>query len=144
MREQTIQNQVRCDLSEQRLGVYFRVNVGRAWAANNVTRINPETAHRFQLQAGDMVLRGARPFSTGLPEGTSDIIGGTELTVTQGMVGSKLLVWTAIEVKNSRGKATEKQQNFLDVIQSRGGISGVVRSGSEAVALVKNWFNRLL
>ena len=144
MREQAIQNQVRCDLSENRLGVYFRVNVGKAWAANQVFNINPESMHRFQLYPGDKVLRGARPFDSGLPKGTSDIIGGTEVVVTQDMVGQKLLVWTAIEVKAAKGKATINQTNFLSAMQSRGGIAGIAKSGQEAVSLVKNWFNRLV
>lgn len=144
MREQTIQNEVRCDLSENKLGVYFRVNVGKAWTANQVFTINPESMHRFQLCSGDKVLRGSRPFDSGLPKGTSDIFGGSEVVVTPEMVGQKILVLTAIEVKAARGKATENQANFLKAIQSRGGIAGIARSGADAVSLVKNWFNRLV
>lgn len=144
MSEIKVQNDVRLKLSESKAGVYFRVNVGKSWAANQVITINPESAYRFQLQAGDIVMRGARPFSTGLPVGTSDIIGGSEVLVTPEMVGTKVLVMTAIEVKSKSGRASEKQLNFLKAIQSRGGIAGIARSGEEAVSMVKNWFNRLI
>lgn len=69
----------------------------------------------------------------GLCEGSSDLIGLTPITVTPEMVGQKMAVFTAIEVKAERGKLSLDQQNFLSVIRGLGGIAFCARSAEEAV-----------
>ena len=87
MLEQTIQNRARLALSQEQLGVYWRANVGQAWASNEVYKISgPAHAQSFTLFTGDMVLRGARPFDTGLPKGFSDLFGITPVIITPEMV----------------------------------------------------------
>lgn len=138
MREQTIQNRARLALSENKLGVYWRANVGRAWTSNEVYQIkHPGQAASFRLEVGDMILRDARPFSTGLPEGFSDLFGATMLTVTPDMVGKTIAVYTGLEAKGPRGKATDKQEMHLAMVRRAGGIAGVFRSPDEAVEIVR-------
>ena len=47
------------------------------------------------------------------------------------MVGSKVAVFSAIEVKD-KGKATVDQRNFINVITRSGGLAGVAKNVTEA------------
>ena len=64
----------------------------------------------------------------GLCKGSSDLIGWTPITVTPDMVGKKIAVFTAIEVKlnkNGKYKATEDQKRFISAVLNNGGFAGV-------------------
>jgi hypothetical protein len=67
--------------------------------------------------------------------GGSDIIGWTSRIITPDMVGEKIAVFTAIEVKAGRNKPTPQQQAFIDRVNADGGIAGIARSADEAEAL---------
>lgn len=67
--------------------------------------------------------------------GGSDLIGWTPVTVTQGMVGSTVAVFTAIECKRPGGRVTEPQQRFIDAVRKAGGIAGIAHSSSEFKAI---------
>jgi hypothetical protein len=59
--------------------------------------------------------------------------GGSDLIE---MVGQKIAVFLAIEVKTDAGKLTAAQGNFIEKINAHGGIAGVARSVEEAEILV--------
>lgn len=64
----------------------------------------------------------------GLCKGSSDLIGWTPITVTTDMVGKKIAVFTAIEVKlnkNGKYKATNDQKRFISAVLNNGGFAGV-------------------
>lgn len=64
----------------------------------------------------------------GLCNGSSDLIGWTPVTVTPDMVGKKIAVFTAIEVKlnkNGKYKATDLQKAFISAVNNAGGFAGV-------------------
>lgn len=75
-------------------------------------------------------------YGVGNPGG-SDLIGWTPVVVTPDMVGRKVAVFTAIEVKAPRGKPTDAQVNFLHQVALAGGIAGIARSADEAVAIAQ-------
>jgi hypothetical protein len=86
---------------------------------------------------GIVTLARARPLHAGLCTGSSDLIGWTPTLVTEEMVGRRLAVFTAIEVKSKRGSVTEEQDSFLDAVELAGGASGVARSVDQALAIVR-------
>ncbi len=123
MKEHGIQNEIRNALAGQCL--LFRANVGQAWTGTKVTK----------LPGNRVVIDGARPFTTGLPPGFSDLFGLVAVTITPDMVGQQLAVFTALEVKSAKGKPTENQENFLKAVNDNGGRAGVVRSIEDAVRI---------
>lgn len=125
MAEHRIQNQIRNALAGQCTA--FRANVGQGWTGEQVIR----------LENGDVLIRNARPFSTGLPTGFSDLFGWTPRVITPADVGLQLAQFTAIECKAPRGKATESQTAFLRAVERAGGLAGVARSPEDALQIIR-------
>lgn len=62
----------------------------------------------------------------GLCKGSSDLIGWTPVTITQAMVGKRIAVFTAVEVKkNKHGsyRATDDQLRFISAVNRNGGLA---------------------
>jgi VRR-NUC domain. len=76
-----------------------------------------------------------RPVRFGLCEGSADLIGYTTVEVTPEMVGQRIAVFTAVEVKSPTGRATPAQAAFLDHVRQAGGRAGIARSVTEAVRI---------
>lgn len=72
--------------------------------------------------------------------GGSDLIGYKAVTITPDMVGQRVAVFTAIEIKTATGRATPAQRHFIEHIQGAGGIAGIVRSTAEASRIVNESF----
>lgn len=104
----------------------FRNNVGLGWSGK--IKHKALTPMQIFLQPGDVVLSNARPVKYGLCEGSSDKIGWTQVVITQEMVGKKVAVFTAIEEKAEKGRATKIQNNFLAVVKNCGGIAILAKS----------------
>lgn len=73
----------------------------------------------------------------GLCKGSADLVGLTSIVVTPEMVGKKLAVFTAIEVKTATGKATPEQLNFIKRVQELGGLAGIARSIEDAKTITE-------
>jgi hypothetical protein len=132
--EHRLQNDIRNALAG--LCLLWRANVGTAWAGTG----KPFRASRpmvVSLKPGDMVLRQARPFSTGLPEGFADTFGLVQVKVTPDMVGQTLAVFLAGEIKDVEGVLSPQQKLFLRAVQANGGRAGVWRSVEDALATVQ-------
>ena len=69
--------------------------------------------------------------------GGSDLIGWKSVIVTPEMVGQKLAVFLAIEVKGERTRVTDQQRNFIDRVRLDGGLAGVARSVEDALAITE-------
>lgn len=91
----------------------------------------------FRNNTGALKDEHGRLVRFGLAVGSSDLIGMTPITITQDMVGEKLAVFTAIEAKASRGKATSRQQAFIRRVIELGGLAGVARSVEDALKIIK-------
>lgn len=109
MKEHGIQNTIRNALAGDCLA--FRANVGQAWAGSRVER----------LPGNRVLIHDARPFTTGLPPGFSDLFGL--------MPGGRFF---ALEVKTPTGRVSDQQARFLAAVERYGGISGVARSPDDA------------
>lgn len=76
---------------------------------------------------------------------SSDLIGVTEVTITPEMVGKKVAIFTAIEVKSPHYKPTPKDQryiaqcNFINLVNSRGGIGAVCKTKQEFENVIKDY-----
>ncbi|HUQ93849.1 MAG TPA: VRR-NUC domain-containing protein [Bryobacteraceae bacterium] len=78
----------------------------------------------IESRQGDRItLRDARPFHAGLCTGSSDLIGWTPVTVTPEMVGRKVAVFTAVEVKGEKGKIRPEQARFNAAVNEAGGVA---------------------
>jgi len=102
----------------------FRNNTGQG-VLGQVVRQDGGTFH---------IVNGRR-VQFGLCVGSSDLIGWKSVTITPDMVGKKLAVFTALEVKTSTGRPTKEQVNFIQAVRSAGGFAGIVRSVDDAVAV---------
>jgi hypothetical protein len=118
--ERDTQNRIllNCSRGDTRL---FRQNVGQGWAGRLVSN-----------QAGRVTLQDARPLIAGLCTGSSDLIGWRSIEVTADMVGRRLAVFAAVEVKSATGRPTEQQRAFLAAVQDAGGVACVARSVEDA------------
>lgn len=72
----------------------------------------------------------------GLCPGSADLIGYRSITVTPEMVGQRLAVFTAVEVKTPTGRPTPEQTAFLAHVTAAGGLAGIARSEEEAEAIL--------
>lgn len=111
MTEQDIQNLIRLELSESTEAKIFRNNTGS-------------------------LKQGNRTVHFGLCRGSSDLIGWTPVEITPEMVGQTVAVFTAIEVKTPKGRATKGQKNFIEQVKNAGGIAGIARSAEEAKNII--------
>lgn len=67
--------------------------------------------------------------------GGSDLIGWRTVTITPDMVGQRVAIFTALEVKAPGGthRVTAEQRNFLNTVEAAGGVAGVARSPAQAL-----------
>lgn len=109
----------------------FRVNTGFAWAG----------VVKKKFPNGDILLGNAYPMRMGLVNGGSDLIGWHPVIITQAMVGKRVAVFAAPEVKTDTGSPNPDQVTFIRVVTEAGGIAGVVRSAEDAEALIAAWLS---
>ncbi len=108
----------------------FRNNVGQAYQGQVIGD-----------NAYSVTLKNPKRIKYGLTAGSSDLIGWQSLKITPDMVGKKVAVFLAIEVKRpgritSNKKTLDKQRNFINQVNASGGIAGIVRDVRDAEVLV--------
>ena len=119
MSEHAIQTEIRLGISGK--ATMFRNNVAVSWVGD-VT----------ELKDGSVLIRNARRLHAGLCEGSSDLIGWRSLIITPEMVGERIAVFAALEVKSKTGRATAGQKNFCERVIEAGGLAGIVKSLDDA------------
>ena len=126
MKETNVQRSIMMAVSK--LGTrIFRNNVGTAWNGKN-----------YATKDGKRVIENAQLIRFGLCKGSSDLIGYTSKTITPDMIGQKVAVFTAIEVKKKGGKQSPEQINFIKRLNDAGGFGGFAYSEAEAAAIIQN------
>jgi hypothetical protein len=96
---------------------------------------NPD-ARLFRNQVGSLPdPRTGRLVTFGLARGSAVLIGWRTVTITQAMVGTRLAIFTSIEVKTPTGRIRPEQQAWLAVVQGAGGIAGIARSVDDALRI---------
>jgi hypothetical protein len=109
--------------SEQRIQQEIRLAVSKG-----DTRV-------FRNNTGTLRDANGRPVSFGLCKGSADLIGWRTVTITPEMVGQQVAVFTSIEVKTATGRLQPEQQQWLNAVQTAGGIAGVARSVEDALRI---------
>ena len=110
--EHYIQNLLRMELSKY--GIVLRLNSGKFWQGKRV----------WSNEFKEYVLRDMKPVM-GCPEGTSDLLFlGQDGTVA------------FIEVKDAKGKARPKQEQFINIMNQYGVRAGIARSVSDALKII--------
>ena len=101
--------------------------------------LNTGKTRAFRNNIAKLQVRG-QWVNYGIPgSGGSDLIGLHSLTITPAMVGKRVAVFLAVEVKSDTGKATSDQLAFIEFVKAMGGIAGVARSSDEALNLISNF-----
>jgi hypothetical protein len=76
---------------------------------------------------------------------SSDLIGGTPIVVTPSMVGKRLMVFTAVEVKRvdwSPGKDKQRERGqlrFINAVRAAGGIGFFCRNPNVYTSFLDHW-----
>lgn len=91
-------------------------------------------ARLFRNQVGTYQLMDGRWISSGLVQGSSDLIGWQTREITPKMVGRRLALFVAVEIKTPRGRLTEEQKTFIAAVRDAGGLAFVASSPDEALA----------
>lgn len=123
-----------CRVAASKMGArVFRNNRGLFLTIDALTLIK-NAATQFGVKGVLDLLRSGRlrKVRAGLEvPGSSDLIGWHTITITQAMVGQKVAVFCAPEVKRPGSYPSQDQKHFIDNVQKAGGIAGVVRNGED-------------
>lgn len=88
----------------------------------------------FRNNVGCLRAEDGRYVDFGLCVGSSDLIGWQSVDITPEMVGRKVAVFTAVEVKGPRGRLEKAQANFLRRVKEAGGVAMIAReNGMEEI-----------
>lgn len=92
----------------------------------------------FRNNVGLFKTIDGRTVKTGLHNGSSDLIGWTQVKITPDMVGKTVAIFTAIECKKegfvfpkTPNETLKGQINFIEQIKKSGGYAGFARSEEE-------------
>jgi hypothetical protein len=95
----------------------------------------------FRNQTGRYELKDGRWLVSGLCVGGSDLIGWKSVEITADMVGKRMAIFAAVEVKSptatgNKKQPTVEQDRFLKAVQSAGGVAFCTNNLEEAMRLL--------
>lgn len=79
------------------------------------------------------------PVRTGLVPGSGDLIGWTTRTILPSDVGSKVAVFTSVEVKTATGSKRSNQINWQQQVERAGGVAIFAVTPDEAKQKISQW-----
>lgn len=132
--EHAIQNEIRNALTEE--CHLFRANVGVGWQGVGRPFKTPHPI-TVNMNPGDVLLRQARPFDTGLPPGFADTFGWVPVVVSPEMVGQTVAVFIGLEIKSQTGAVRDNQIAFVEAVKRAGGRAGFARSVEDARDIIR-------
>jgi hypothetical protein len=95
-----------------------------------------DDARLFKNQVGMLKDANGQRVRFGLCRGSSDLIGWQSVTITPAMVGTKVAIFTAIELKTGKSWPTKPQRLFIEAVKKHGGKAGIARSIEDAHAIL--------
>lgn len=104
----------------------FNAPTGQAWVGEV-----------WNEQPGFITLKNPRRITFGLIKGGADLIGWRSIVITPEMIGRRVAVFLAPEIKRPGKRATGDQENFIGQVNLAGGIAFVAHSEEEAVRAVE-------
>lgn len=138
--EHAIQNEIRnalvdeCHLFRANVGVGFQ-GTGRPFKTPHPITVN--------MSPGDVLLRQARPFDTGLPPGFADTFGWVPVVITPDMVGQTFAMFIGLEIKSQTGAVRDNQIAFVNAVNRAGGRAGFARSVEDARDIIRGEHARI-
>ena len=90
----------------------------------------------FRNNTGTLRDQQGRPVQFGLAKGSADLIGWRTIAIGPEHIGQRIAVFTSIEVKTPTGRVSPEQRQWLEAVQTAGGIAGVARSVEDALRIV--------
>ena len=137
MRESKILMSIRdaCSKGAVRL---WRNNVGTALVINHTHSFTKQAIISDCIRLAEQRGAFAQRMSFGLAEGSGDLIGYRQVTVTPEMVGQTVAVFVSCEVKTETGRVRPEQVNWLTHINGAGGLAFVARSVEDAKKVLDN------
>lgn len=112
----------------------FRNNTGKAWIGKSAVITS---RRQIWVNPGDVIIENGRFFHAGLCVGSSDLIGFKSVQVTPEMVGKRVAIFLAPEIKTAKGRPSPEQLNFIKMVTDFGGIAYVATTEAEAVEFLK-------
>ena len=101
-----------------------------------ITRLSNTRTRLFRMQSGNYELADGRHIVVGVP-GMSDLIGCQSVLVTPEMVGKRIALFVAIEVKSLTGRVHPNQLDFVHIVKMLGGRAGIARCVEDARAIIE-------
>ncbi|MEO5368507.1 MAG: VRR-NUC domain-containing protein [Magnetococcus sp. DMHC-1] len=86
-----------------------------------------------------ITLQHPRLITFGLCPGSSDVVGFKSVEVSEEMTGTKIAVFTAIEIKTDNDTIKEHQSNFLKIIGNMGGVALIGRDVETVKEHIELW-----
>jgi len=108
----------------------FRNNVGKSWIGKP---IKFETEQTITVGPGDVLIRYARRFESGLCKGSHDLIGWCPLKITKEHEGQTFAIFFSVEAKTGKLKLTPEQSDFMDAVNLAGGRAVEIRDVPELI-----------
>jgi hypothetical protein len=124
MKESDLQNQIRIALSPH--GTFFRANVGQGWTGTKVLKLI-KGKYMMEVDNGDILIKNAHPFQTGLPTGFPDLFG----------FPAGVPIFTGIEIKTQTGQVRPEQEHMIEFLRSKGCRVGIARSVEDAIRIAR-------
>jgi hypothetical protein len=91
----------------------------------------------WRNNVGRLIDAPGRLVTFGLCPGSADLIGYVPVTITPEMVGMRLAVFAAVEVKRPGKRATPQQLQWLGAARAAGGRAGIATSVDEAGLILR-------